>query len=80
MGDRADNMFKVYKRSSLYGAKLAYFIDQLAAKCPHFIPIYCYQSPVAQFGGSGFGIIDRMGEQTAEPYATVKPKALIYNA
>jgi hypothetical protein len=77
MGTRALAMTIAYMRSSTFAATLAYYIDQMALKCPHPMMLFDYCNPFPG-ANSMWGMTDRVGKQTTEPYATAKAKAIAY--
>jgi hypothetical protein len=74
-GARAITYFSAWMRSSAGGAAFGACIDQLAQKAPGRANIYVYVGEVS----GNWGIMDRPGATTQEPYATIKTKALAYN-
>jgi hypothetical protein len=77
-GARAASYFKAYKRNQM-GAKMGYYIDQLALKAPGILNFFSYAGAVDTASAGGWGSMDTTGNITQEPYATVKAKALAYN-
>jgi hypothetical protein len=75
-GARAVTYFSAWMRSSTGGgATFGAYIDQLAQKAPGRTNIFAYVGEVS----GNWGIMDRPGATTQEPYATIKTKALAYN-
>jgi hypothetical protein len=73
-GTRAISYFDQWKRSAAGGAAFGYMLDQLAQKAPCSVDLFVYVG-----GTNTWGIMDGMGQETQEPYATIKTKALAYN-
>lgn len=69
-------LMQTYRRSANMASRVAYFVDQLATKAPHNLYVFMYAE--AQDTRYGWGSMERMSNQTDEPYATYKTKALLY--
>jgi hypothetical protein len=77
MGARASAMTTAYKKSATYATTHALYIDTMASKCPHLMMMFDYVGN--QVGDTWWAHLTRTGNQTDEPYATIKTKALAYN-
>jgi hypothetical protein len=77
MGARASAMTTAYKQSATYAATHALYIDTMAQQCPHLMMLFDYVG--SQTGDTWWAHTDRAGNQSIEPYATAKAKALALN-
>lgn len=76
MGARASTMLASYKRGSLHATSMGVYLDAMNTKCPHTLFFFNYMGFITY---QGWGMMDREGQTTQEPYATVKTKALAFN-
>jgi hypothetical protein len=77
MGARAVSMMATYKRSATFATTMGVYLDTMATKCPHTMFFFDY---MGRINYQGWGMMDGEGYTAQEPYATIKTKALVYNA
>jgi hypothetical protein len=76
MGARASALLAAYKRSATFATSVGIYLDKMQAQCPHDMFWFNYMGII---GYQGWGMMDKEGATTQEPYVTIKAKALAWN-